>query len=56
MALYGLVFLGSTPLGGVLGGWMAGQFGPRSILVLSGVSSLAAAGLAALATRERVTP
>ena len=53
MALYGLVFLGSTPLGGVLGGWMAGQFGPRSILVLSGVSSLAAAGLAALLTRRR---
>jgi hypothetical protein len=37
----------------VLGGWMAGQFGPRSILVLSGVSSLAAAGLAALLTRQR---
>jgi MFS family permease len=53
MALYGLVFLGSTPLGGVLGGWMAGQFGPRSILLLSGVSSLAAAGVAAFLTRQR---
>jgi len=53
MALYGLVFLGSTPLGGLLGGWMAGQFGPRSILLLSGVSSLAAAGLAAVLTRQR---
>jgi len=51
MALYGLVFLGSTPLGGILGGWMAGHYGPRSILLLSGVSSLAAAGLAALLTR-----
>ena len=51
MALYGLVFLGSTPLGGLLGGWMAGQFGPRSILLLSGVSCLAAAGLAAFLTR-----
>jgi MFS family permease len=51
MALYGLVFLGSTPLGGLLGGWMAGQFGPRSILLLSGVSSLAAAGLAAFLAR-----
>jgi MFS family permease len=51
MALYGLVFLGSTPVGGLLGGWMAGQFGPRSILLLSGVSSLAAAGLAAVLTR-----
>jgi MFS family permease len=53
MALYGLVFLGSTPVGGLLGGWMAGQFGPRSILLLSGVSSLAAVGLAALLTRQR---
>jgi MFS family permease len=53
MALYGLVFLGSTPLGGVLGGWMAGQFGPRSILLLSGVSSLAAAAVAAFLTRQR---
>jgi MFS family permease len=52
MALYGLVFLGSTPLGGLLGGWMAGQFGPRSILLLSGVSSLAAA-LVALLPRRR---
>jgi MFS family permease len=55
MALYGLVFLGSTPVGGLLGGWMAGQFGPRSILLLSGVSSLAAVGLAALLTRQRWT-
>jgi MFS family permease len=54
MALYGLVFLGSTPLGGILGGWMAGQFGPRSILLLSGVSSVAAAVLAALLTRWRL--
>jgi MFS family permease len=56
MALYGLVFLGSTPLGGLLGGWMAGEFGPRSILLLSGVSSLAAAGIAALLTRRHPTP
>jgi MFS family permease len=55
MAIYGLVFLGSTPLGGLLGGWMADQFGPRSILLLSGVSSLAAAGLAALLTRGQPT-
>jgi MFS family permease len=56
MALYGLVFLGSTPLGGLLGGWMAGEFGPRSILLLSGVSSLAAAGLAALFARGGSAP
>jgi MFS family permease len=56
MALYGLVFLGSTPPGGLLGGWMAGEFGPRSILLLSGVSSLAAAGLAALFARGGSAP
>jgi MFS family permease len=56
MALYGLVFLGSTPLGGLLGGWMAGEFGPRSILLLSGVSSLAAAGLATLFARGGSAP
>ena len=44
MSLYGLVLLGSGPPSGLLSGWMAGQFGPRSILLLSGVSSLAAAG------------
>jgi MFS family permease len=53
MALYGLVFLGSTPLGGLLAGWMADRFGPRSILLLAGVSSLAAASAAAVLLRHR---
>ena len=53
MALYGLVFLGSTPLGGLLSGWMADRFGPRSIMLLAGVSSLAAAGVAAVLMRHR---
>jgi len=53
MALYGLVFLGSTPLGGLLAGWMADRFGPRSIMLLAGVSSLAAAGVAAVLMRHR---
>jgi MFS family permease len=52
MSLYGLVLLGSGPPSGLLSGWMAGQFGPRSILLLSGVSSLAAA-LVALLPRHR---
>ena len=52
MALYGLVLLGSGPPSGLLSGWMAGQFGPRSIMVLSGVSCLLAAGVAALVTRR----
>jgi MFS family permease len=49
MALYGLVFLGSTPAGGLIVAWLAGRYGPRSGLVLSGVSSLAAAAVAGLA-------
>lgn len=53
MALYGLVFLGSTPFGSALVGWLAEQFGPRSALVLAGVSSLLAAAVAALAVRRR---
>jgi MFS family permease len=53
MALYGLVFLGSTPVGALLAGWMADRFGPRSIMLLAGVSSLAAAGVAAVLLRDR---
>jgi MFS family permease len=53
MSLYGLVLLGSGPPSGLLSGWLAGQFGPRSILVLSGVSCVTAAAVAALATRRR---
>jgi MFS family permease len=52
MSLFGLVLLGSGPPSGLLSGWMAGQFGPRSILVLSGVSCLLAAAVAALASRR----
>jgi predicted MFS family arabinose efflux permease len=46
MSLYGVVFLGSTPLGGLIVGWLAERFGPRSGLVLAGVASLAAAVVA----------
>ncbi len=41
MALYSVVFLGSTPIGGPIAGWLAGAAGPRSALVLSGVAALA---------------
>jgi MFS family permease len=53
MSLYGLVLLGSTPPSGLLSGWLAGQFGPRSIMVLSGVSCLTAAAVTALTGRRR---
>jgi len=46
MALYGLVFLGSTPVGGPLLGWISEEWGPRVGLGLGGALSLAAAAAA----------
>lgn len=51
MALHALVFLGSTPLGGPLLGWISGLFGARAGLLVAGVTALVA-GLA-LFTRLR---
>jgi MFS family permease len=54
MSLFGLVLLGSSLPSGLLSGWLAGQFGPRSILLLSGVSCVLAAAVAAFTARGRV--
>lgn len=43
MALYSVVFLGSTPIGGPLAGWLAQSYDPRVALLLAGVSGLFAA-------------
>ena len=43
MALYSVVFLGSTPIGGPLAGWLAQNYDPRVALVLAGASGLLAA-------------
>jgi MFS family permease len=43
MALYSVVFLGSTPIGGPLSGWLAEAYDPRVPLVLAGISGLSAA-------------
>jgi MFS family permease len=56
MALYGLVLLGSGPPSGLLSGWMAGQFGARSIMILSGVACLTAAVVAALSPSRPASP
>ena len=40
MALYSIVFLGSTPIGGPLAGWLSEAAGPRAGLVLAGVAAL----------------
>ncbi len=49
MALYGIVFLGSTPIGGPLTGWLAETLGPRSGLILGGLAALLAAAGARVA-------
>jgi MFS family permease len=43
MALYSIVFLGSTPIGGPLAGWLSQTIDPRAALVLTGVAGLVAA-------------
>jgi MFS family permease len=52
MSLFGLVLLGSSLPSGLLSGWLAGQFGPRSILLLSGVSCVLAAAVATFTARR----
>jgi MFS family permease len=50
LALQAMVFLGSTPIGGPIVGFIAEHFGARYSLVLGGVATIAAgvAGLAAV--------
>jgi MFS family permease len=61
MALYSVVFLGSTPIGGPLTGWLAETYDPRVALLLAGVTGLAAAwaahvSFARAAQRRAVQP
>jgi MFS family permease len=48
MALYSVVFLGSTPIGAPLTGWLAQTYDPRVALLLAAVSGLSAAWAARL--------
>jgi MFS family permease len=54
MALYSMVFLGSTPIGGPLSGWLAETWSPRLALLVGGSAALIAAigARAAFARRE----
>jgi predicted MFS family arabinose efflux permease len=45
MALYSIVFLGSTPLGGPVVGWACQEWGARSGFVIAGVSAAGAAAV-----------
>jgi MFS family permease len=49
MALYSVVFLGSTPIGSPLVGWLAEVAGPRAGLLAGALAALLAAGLARFA-------
>jgi MFS family permease len=53
MALWGLAWLGSTPIGGPIVGWIAQVAGARWSLVVGGVASLAC-GLAALPALTKI--
>jgi MFS family permease len=53
LALHGLVFLGSTPLGGPMLGWICEAFGARAGLVLAGGTALLA-GIALLPRLHRL--
>ena len=52
MAIYGMVFLGSTPIGAVMIGWLAERYGPRAGFLLGGLIAIGA-GMAALWLRSR---
>jgi MFS family permease len=59
MALYSVVFLGSTPIGGPLAGWLSEAYDPRAALLLAAVAGFAAAWAARVAlgrTRRRAEP
>jgi MFS family permease len=54
MALYSVVFLGSTPIGGPLAGWLAQAYDPRVPLLLAAVAGLSAAWAARALSWTRV--
>ncbi|HEX2161479.1 MAG TPA: MFS transporter [Thermoleophilaceae bacterium] len=53
MALYSVVFLGSTPIGAPLAGWLSEAYDPRVALLLAASSGLAAAWAARLTLGRR---
>ncbi len=54
MALYSIVFLGSTPIGAPLAGYLSETIDPRAALVMAGVAGIVA-GLAAKAAFARMS-
>ena len=56
MALYSMVFLGSTPIGGPLSGWLAETWSPRLALLVGAAGALIAAVAARAVFVRRATP
>jgi len=52
MALYGMVFLGSTPIGAPIAGWLGQELGPRLEFVLMGFVAIAVGAAVALLRRR----
>jgi MFS family permease len=57
-ALFAVAFLGSTPIGGPIIGWVSQQLGPRAGLWVGGIATLAvtAAAIAGIRRRHEVAP
>lgn len=53
MSLWTVAFLGSTPIGGPIIGWIADSLGPQAGLAVGGVAALVAAGVGIAASRRR---
>jgi len=56
MALHGFVFLGTTPIGGPLLGWVCEQWGPRSGLLVAAFTALLSAAVVAPRLRRLRRP
>lgn len=54
MALYGVVFLGTTPVGALAAGWMAQSLGPRAAFAIGGLITILAT--AAACPRTSMSP
>ena len=55
MALWAVAFLGSTPVGGPIVGWIAQHAGPRWALGVGAAAALVAAAIGAFVLRRRLT-
>jgi MFS family permease len=53
MALYAIAFLGSTPIGGPIVGWISQKYGPREGFALGGIAAIVATAAAGWSIARR---